>query len=408
MVVAGSGEKGWRVTLWVMVLVQFIMSTSFSVSVPFMALFLQQLGVHPLALVEVYTGWIFSIGFLTAALVSPFWGAYSDRHGRKMMVVRASLCGAIISTVMGLSTNIWELLAARSVMGVFAGFGGAATALLSSTVPSAVLGFALGWMATAQMAGSLIGPLIGGAIADIVHNYRTVFYWTSVGTGTAALVCFLFVREKFTPRTPGPGEHPSRRAQIAEILRHPEIAPLFVVLMLAQLTAQAVQPVVTVYVQLMVGPSAYIATFAGAAFAVVGIGDLLASPWLGKRSDQIGYRRVVLICLFGVALFTVPQAFVHNIWLFLALRFGVGLFLGGIIPTTQAWIGRLFPSENRGMVYGLSFSASFTGMFIGPMLGGFVAAGLGTNSVFLITGALVLANAAWVALRVREATRVFH
>jgi MFS transporter, DHA1 family, multidrug resistance protein len=107
--------------------------------------------------------------------------------------------------------------------------------------------------------------------------------------------------------------------------------------------------------------------------------------------------------MIGAAAFTIPQAFVHNVWGFLALRFGVGLFIGGIIPTANAWIGRLFPAETRGMVYGLSYSASFAGMFIGPLFGGFLAARLGFAAVFLATGSLMLINVIWVLFRVRPA-----
>jgi DHA1 family multidrug resistance protein-like MFS transporter len=403
MAVEVKPDGPWRVTLWVMVSVQLLMSSSFSISVPFLPLFIQQLGVAPLANVEIWSGAIMSIGFVTAALLSPFWGAASDRWGRKGMVIRASLCGAIMSTVMGLAMNVYWLFGARIIMGLFAGFGGAATALISSVVPSSTLGFALGWMATAQMAGTLIGPLIGGAIADVVHNYRYVFFWTSLGTGAAAVVTHFYVRENFVRKAAVRTDRATRRERLRAALAHPEVVPLFVVLMLAQLTQQAVQPIAPLFVQNLVGPVPYLATLVGAAFAVVGVGDLIASPWLGKRSDTLGYRRVLIISLCGVGLFTIPQAFVHNVWAFLALRFGVGMFLGGIIPTAQAWIGRLFPPEQRGMIYGLSYSASFTGMFIGPISGGVIGAHLGFTAVFLITGGLVLLNAAWVAFAIHPA-----
>jgi DHA1 family multidrug resistance protein-like MFS transporter len=75
--------------------------------------------------------------------------------------------------------------------------------------------------------------------------------------------------------------------------------------------------------------------------------------------------------------------------------------MGGIIPTANAWIGRLFPAEKRGMVYGLSYSASFGGMFLGPLCGGFLAARLGFSAVFMVTGGLMLANVLWVVFGVR-------
>ena len=385
-----------------MVSVQAISTAAYSISGPFLPLYIQEIGVHPIARVEEWAGIVGSINYLMAALCAPIWGGLADRFGRKAMVVRSSTGGAIAVALMGFSTNIWALTGSRALLGVFGGFSSAATALVASKVPGSMLGFALGWMATAQMVGTLLGPIAGGVIADLVHNYRTVFFCTAGGVFVAALVAAFFVHEDATPVLREPNA-PSGWAQFIEMIRHPELAPLLIVLMVANLTTLAVQPVVPLLIQNMVGPSAYIATFAGAAFAVVGVGDLIASPWLGKRSDTIGYKRIVLISLCGAGLFTVPQAFVHNVWAFLALRFGVGLFLGGIIPTTNAWIGRLFPRERRGMVYGLSYSASFIGMFMGPLAGGFLAARLGFGSVFFVTGGLMLANVVWVLALVRPA-----
>jgi DHA1 family multidrug resistance protein-like MFS transporter len=298
--------------------------------------------------------------------------------------------------------NVWQLLGARALMGVFSGFSAAATAMVGSAVPEEQLGFSLGWMATGQLAGALIGPLLGGILATSLHGYRGVFFWTSGLALAAMLLCTFFVREQFAKPAKNAGRA-TLFANIAEVARHPQLLPMFAVVLVAQVVAFGVQPIVALYVRSIAGDVPWIAIAAGAAFAVMGFADLIASPFLGKRSDRIGYRRVLLISLAGVAAFTIPQAFAWSVASFIAMRFGVGLFLGGVLPTANALIGRLFPAERRGQVYGISSSATFLGMCIGPLLGGSIAARFGFPAVFLTIGALALANLAWVALSVPRA-----
>jgi DHA1 family multidrug resistance protein-like MFS transporter len=380
-----------------MVGVQAFSNASFNVALPFIPLLVQQIGVHDPAAVRSWSGIILSINALSGAIFAPLWGSIADRVGRKAMVVRSSIFGGLTAALMALSPNVWLLLGSRTAMGVAGGFSSAAAALVGSIVPESSLGFALGWMATGQMVGSLIGPLIGGAFCDALHDYQLVFFLTTAGTFVCAIVVSRFVRENFVrPPTSAQARPPVWR-QLADIMRHPEMTPMFVIVILGQITVFAVNPVVSLYVQQMVGASQYLATFAGASFAVMGIGDLIASPFLGKRSDQLGYRRVLLIATAGAALFTIPQGFVGSIWAFIALRFGVGLFLGGVIPTAYAWIGRIFPKEQRGLVYGVTYSATFLGQFLGPTFGGLLAARFGIATVFVVTGTLMLANFLWIA-----------
>jgi len=84
------------------------------------------------------------------------------------------------------------------------------------------------------------------------------------------------------------------------------------VLLMAQFGVRTVQPVVTLFVEEMVGARPDLATLSGIAFSATGLANVISAPLLGDRSDVIGYRRVLLICLLGATLTTLPQAFTEN------------------------------------------------------------------------------------------------
>ena len=388
-------QLSWQRTLWLMVAIRVAMSMSFSIAQPFLPLYLLQLGERGGGNVEVWTGVISSSNFFTSAIVSPIWGHLSDRIGRKVMVVRSSISACMVLACAGLCQTAWELLLVQTVAGLFGGFSAATMALIGAQVPEERLGFSLGWMATGQLVGTLLGPLIGGAIADRFHNYRIVYFVASSAALIVTLVCIGFVQERFV--RPEIAQRPaSVRELTVEMVRHPTLFPLLCVIALTQVAALGVQPMIPLVVHALLGESSFLATAAGAAIAVLGIADILASPWLGKRSDQLGYRRVLIISLLGAAAFTIPQAFSHDYWAFLAFRFGVGLFLGGILPAANAFAGRLFPRERRGHIFGLISSATFLGMFAGPLCGGLITAHFGFASLFLASGAVLLVNVALV------------
>ncbi len=396
MITEDSSEQHlWVITLWSMVGVQFMMSLALTVIGPILPVFLPQIGVQDRSSVEFWSGILNSCGFLIAAFVSPIWGRFGDRHGRKLMVLRSSCAICLFTALMGLSQNVWELLCLRAAMGAFSGFSSTAIALVATRAPVARLGMALGWLSTAQLTGGLIGPVVGGALADWTGSCRIAFYWTSILSGIALVVAWWLVPE---------GAIRGRRKNKGSIfsgfklLAHaPGLMPLFLLLLLAQFATRAVLPVITIFVQsLVTSRTADVATLAGLAFSVTALADLIASPFLGKRSDTIGYRKVLLICLFGAAVMTIPQIFVQNYWVFVAERFGVGIFIGGILPTANALVGRLSPPEDRGMVYGMTASATFLGGFFGPFTGGAVAALLGPRWVFVVISVVLMANLAWV------------
>jgi DHA1 family multidrug resistance protein-like MFS transporter len=180
---------------------------------------------------------------------------------------------------------------------------------------------------------------------------------------------------------------------------------LILVMLMAQFATQAVYPVVTLFVQEMLGQRPDLATLSGLAFSVTGLAGIIAVPFLGKRSDAIGYRRVLLISLLGAAVFTAPQALPLGYWAFVVERFGLGLFIGGILPAANSLIGRLTTADSRGFAYGMTSSAYFVGNTLGPITGGVVAATAGINWVFAVTAILLFANLVWVYLAVPEVGR---
>jgi MFS transporter, DHA1 family, multidrug resistance protein len=391
----------WRHTLWAMVGIQFVMTMAFSMLTPIMPLFLPQLGVKTAAAIDLWAGILAGVTSFVAAFASPLWGTVADRHGRKLMLLRSSIAIGFFAALMGLSQNVWQFFAVRALMGAFAGFSSAAIALVASQVPEGRLGFSLGWLSTGQLVGSLVGPIFGGVLADLTGSYRVPFFLTAATVLGSSSLVWLTVHEEFIRPQLGSGRRSTVSGLIA-LVTTPALMALFFVLLMAQFGVRTVQPIVTLYVKGMVGSVPNIATLAGIAFSVTGLADVIASPFLGKRSDQIGYRRVLLISLAGATLMTLPQAFTNNYFVFTAERFGVGMFVGGLLPTANALVGRLVARSDRGAVYGMTSSAMFIGNSLGPLSGGAIAASFGLRWVFVMTAAVLAVNLIWVYYRVPE------
>jgi DHA1 family multidrug resistance protein-like MFS transporter len=397
---SGMGAP-WRVTLWAMVAVQIVMSISFSILSPIMPLFLPDLGVHSESAIDLWAGILASVTSFIGIFSAPVWGRLADTYGRKLMVLRSCFGIAVFTALMGASGSVWQLLALRAGMGVVAGYNASAIALVASQTPENRLGTALGWLSSGNLLGTLIGPVIGGAIADITGSYRMPFYWGGAGCFVAFVLCWIIVPENFKRPTEA-RKGASFASMFSMLARSGGLLPLFLVLLLAQFGTRAVEPVVTVFVQDMLGPVPHIATLGGIAFAITGLAGIVAVPFLGRRSDRVGHRLTLMVCLAGAALFTLPQALPLGYGAFVLERFGLGLFVGGILPAANALVGRLAVASHRGFVFGLTASATFMGNSLGPFTGGAVAATFGIQWVFVVTAVLLVANLVWVWATVPE------
>ena len=394
-----DGSPQWRKPLVAMVAVQVVMSLAYTFLSPILPLFLPEVGVSNDAHVYLWAGTLAGVTSFVAALVSPLWGRMADRRGRKLMVLRSAVAIGLCTLLMGLAQNVWHLLGARVLMGAFAGFSAASVILISTQVPRARLGYALGLMSSGQLVGSLLGPVFGGGLADLTGSLRLPFF---VGGGLALVagaLCWWSVPEAFTPPKAAQAK-PSLLGAFRVVASTPGMTALVMVLLLAQFATQAVQPIVALYVQDMMGDRPDLATLGGIALSVTGLAGIVAVPLLSRAGDRFGEKTVLLIALAGAALATAPQALAGSYMGFVVERFALGLFVGSIVPVTNALIGKATPAANRGLTFGITSSAYFLGNSLGPMSGGVVAAYAGLPWVFVLTTGLLLVGLAWVAVAV--------
>ena len=127
-------EISWKDNLRVAWFGSFLTGASISLVVPFMPIFVEQLGIEG-DQVAFYAGLAISVSAVSAALVSPIWGILADKYGRKPMMIRAGLAMTITMGGLAFVPNIYWLIFLRLLNGVFTGFVPNATALIASQVP---------------------------------------------------------------------------------------------------------------------------------------------------------------------------------------------------------------------------------------------------------------------------------
>ena len=370
----------------------FVAAIGMSQIAPVLPLYIKHLGVHNPGAIAQLSGLAFGITYIISAIFSPIWGHAADKYGRKPMLLRASLGMGLVICSMGFASNIYILIGLRLLQGVITGYSSACTALIATQTDMEHAGYALGTLSTANIAGALLGPLIGGYIAEKV-GFQEVFFITGGLLLVAFMTTAFFVKESFT-----------RENKKAESMKGiwngvPEkklTVILFVTFFMLALAFYSVEPIVTVYITQISHHIGHVALLAGLAFSASGLANIIAAPNLGKLSDKIGAQKVMLAALIVAGVVFIPQAFVENPWQFIGLRFVLGLAMAGLNPSVNTLLKKITPPSLTGRIFGFSMSAGYLGVFGGAVLGGQVAAHLGIRYVFFITSALLLANAVWV------------
>ena len=141
----------WKRNLTVAWLGCFLTGAAFSLVMPFLPLYVEQLGVTGYSALTMWSGLVFSITFLFSAIASPFWGGLADRKGRKIMLLRSALGMAIIMLLMGVAQNVWQFLILRALLGLLGGFIPNANALIATQIPRQKSGWALGTLSSRCM-----------------------------------------------------------------------------------------------------------------------------------------------------------------------------------------------------------------------------------------------------------------
>jgi MFS family permease len=381
----------WLRNLLVCVFGSFTTIVAMTLLLPFLPLYVAQLGVSSEASIVRWSGVAFGATFFAAAVAAPLWGKLADLYGRKPILIRASLGMAITMSLLGTVHTVWQLVALRLLAGLLGGYASGAVVMVATQAPRERTGWALGTLSSGAMAGNLVGPLVGGALPALI-GIRETFFLAGGMIFIAFLATTLLIKENFVR----PQRVAEKRTRAGAWRALPERGPLVAMLITALLLMFAnmsIEPIITVFVSQIVPDRTHVTLYAGFVMSASALGSVLAASRVGRIADRVGAWKVVVACLFCCAVLLIPQAFVTAAWQLVLLRFLMGIALAGLLPSITSVIRRNVPDKDAGYFLSYATSAQYTGQVTGPLMGGMLGGALGMRSVFIATSILMLAGA---------------
>lgn len=389
----------WKRTVYISLICVFCTAFGVSQLAPILPLYFHDLGVQTPEAMSLWSGLATGATYIIVCLAAPFWGRVADKKGRKITLIRSSFGMALCNVLIAFQTTPEGVVLIRLVQGLVSGFYSASITLIASESPIERTGWALGLLASANLAGSLIGPLLGGYIADTV-GIRNDFIIVGVLMGLAGVLATIFIHENYVPQ-PNP-EKLSIRKLKEQIPEFNSIVALCVASFIYAICIMSLQPVISVYIKGIVpSDTENLAFIAGAVFSAMGIAQLMSSSPLGKLVDKIGPRKVLVVSLIYVGILNIPQAYVSDVYQLAIIRFLQGFGLGGMLPALNTYLSSKTPREFTGQVFSYNQSCLFFGYFLGSVGGASLMAWLGFTTLFWVSGGLFIISALWIGFKLK-------
>ena len=361
----------WRRNLAALMGASFIGFAGFTLVMPFLPLYIAQLGERDVGAIASWTGVSLGITPAITAVLAPVWGRLADRVGRKFLVARSLVSFIVIMGAMAYVTHPWQLLALRAVQGLFAGYGALCLTMAADSAPPEKVAQSIGMVQTAQRLGPAVGPILGGIVAGLV-GLRSAFLVTACFYAVALVQLLVLYKEPGTHAATA--ERRPSRVTFRSVLAFENFVLLMLVIFGFQFVDRSLGPILPLYVAALGAPPHSVPLLSGVVFSVLAcgaaVGHHFGARLMQRRTARSLISRSALAAAFAVAAF----AIVPGAWTLAAAACLFGVAVGAAMTAAYTAAAAVMPSSLRGAGFGLLTSASLVGVAASPMVSGFMAA----------------------------------
>jgi DHA1 family multidrug resistance protein-like MFS transporter len=282
----------------------------------------------------------------------------------------------------------------RAFQGFSSGLWPMDLAIMTLYAPPAKMGLCLGIMQGVLTAGGVIGPLLGGILAES-FGMRLSFFLASGALFLNFLMFVFFIKEP-------PASTTAKQTTAAPATGNisPWHIPLIRTMLLCGTCTQMVililQPILTTYITVLAGPVDNLIFISGLVFSLGGIAGAVTAPFWGTFGQHHGFFRAMAIALACAGIGLILQGLPDDLYAFAAMQFICGLFFAGIQPAINAILAQATPAAMKGRIFGLLFAAQQVGSMAGPIFGGIIATLFGMKTVFYTAGLIFLSMGSFI------------
>ena len=377
--------ESWKKNLTALCVSQFFYRAGTRALIPFLPLFIQDLGKTSAELTAVWSGWIFAAPFIVSFFTTPLWGSFGDKYGRKLMTLIAVFGFAFSQLLMGFSVSLVQLLIFSALQESFGGFYPAAVSLTASNTPKEKTAHALGMLQFANGSGNVIGPLLGGLIAD-QFGYREAFYLISIIAVFSGLIIFLFIDEK--NYTKEKHNYHSLLKNFKYVTKSRVLISCVFFLLLYSIAVTVVRPTFVLFINSFQFTANNPATITGILLALFGITSAISSALIGRLEKKINIRFILITASIFIAVTYIMIAVVNSMYSLAIVLALCGFGLGIILPSVFTLISNSTDSERKAGIFGISSSFQLVGNQAGSVSAGYFLSSLGLRFPFIAAGVL--------------------
>jgi DHA1 family multidrug resistance protein-like MFS transporter len=379
----------WKVVLALMVCFAVMMSSSYTMLIPFLPIYLSQELHCDDSSINLWSGLLFAVTFAISAFASPLWGKLSDKMGKKPMVIRSSILLAVSYFLGGIVETPFQMFLARAFQGIASGLWPACLVLLSAYTPKSKIGISMGLMQSANICGGILGPLLGGVLAT-AFGMRNSFFVGATALAIITLITIFFIKEPPSdPNANVPNPQKPKNGGSLELLKNHGVLALLICAGLTNMVILQIQPIATMYVKQLAEEGSNVILLSGVVFSLGGVAGAIASPIWGRTGQKIGFYKTLIAALISAGVLIMLQGVPDKLWLFAISQFAGGLGFSGIFPSCNSILILLTPPSQRGTGFGLLFSAQMLGGAVGPVIGGVIATFLALSTVYVVSGGVL-------------------